>query len=194
MPFWEKRSEALTIQRIVRVNHAGEFGAIRIYGAQIAVARHFFADIVPALTEMRDDEIEHCRLFFAAMSARAARPCRVMALWSLGGSVLGFAAALLGRSMIWVCTEAVEATVHRHLEEQLQFLASRDPGLHELIASIQAEELAHLSAAEAHQTVRGPLRALALAVIGAVTELLIWLSTWGDSSWMGREMREGGPR
>lgn len=182
------RGSATTIRRILKVNHAGEFGAIRIYGAQIAVARRLFPDVVPALADMRDDEIEHCRLFRNAMPARSARPCRIMALWSLGGYVLGFATALLGRNMVWVCTEAVESTVHRHLAEQLRFLETRDPELYALIASIQDEELAHLRDAEAHQTVRGPLRSIALPIIGVLTDLLIWLSTWGDSSWMRAEM------
>ena len=59
---------AVTVRRILKVNHAGEFGAIRIYGAQIALARRFFADIAPALSDMRGDEIVHCRLFREAIT------------------------------------------------------------------------------------------------------------------------------
>ncbi|OWV77152.1 ubiquinone biosynthesis protein UbiB [Rhizobium sp. R339] len=182
------RNPDITVRRILKVNHAGEFGAIRIYGAQIAVARRLFPEIVPDLDEMREDEIEHCRLFCQAMPARRARPCRVMAFWSLGGYVLGLLTALCGRNMIWICTEAVESTVHRHLEDQLAFLESRDPELHALIESIQEEELAHLRQAEDRQEERGLGRALLLPVIGALTDLMIWLSTWGDSSWMRAEM------
>src|SRR5689334_12507310 len=76
------RDPSITIRRILKVNHAGEFGAIRIYGAQIAVARRLFPEMVPALEEMREDEIEHCRLFYEAMPARLAKACRVMAFWS----------------------------------------------------------------------------------------------------------------
>jgi len=194
MAFWEPRSEGLAVRRILKVNHAGEYGAIRIYTAQLAVARRVFPDIVPALAEMRDDEIEHCRLFFDAMPERRARPCRAMALWSLGGYVLGFATALLGRNMIWICTEAVEATVHRHLEDQIAFLAPRDKALHDLIASIQAEEMAHLTHAIDNQPNRGLARALFLPVIGFVTESLIWLSTWGDSTRMSAEISPPRPR
>lgn len=137
---------------------------------------------------MRDDEIEHCRLFAEAMPERNARPCRVMAFWSLGGYVLGFTTALLGPNMIWICTEAVEATVHRHLEEQTLFLATRDRPLHDLIASIQEQELAHLQHAVDHQPRQGLVRAMTLPVIGLVTESLIWLSTWGDSTAMRPEI------
>jgi ubiquinone biosynthesis monooxygenase Coq7 len=182
------RDSAVTIRRILKVNHAGEFGAIRIYGAQIAVARLFFSDIAPALIDMRNDEINHCQLFSDAMPSRGARPCRIMALWSLGGFVLGFLTALGGRNLVWICTEAVESTVHKHLQDQLDFLKSRDPALHALIASIQEEELAHLREAEHNQTRHGVMRAILLPVIGFLTDLMIWLSTWGDSSWMRAEM------
>ncbi|MDR6669682.1 ubiquinone biosynthesis monooxygenase Coq7 [Rhizobium sp. 1399] len=183
-----KRDPAVTVRRILKVNHAGEFGAIRIYGAQIWMARRLFPDIVPALQDMREDEIRHCRLFREAMPTRGAKPCRVMAFWSLGGFVLGFLTALGGRNMVWICTEAVESTVHRHLEDQLAILQTRDPELHALIASIQDEELAHLHEAEEKQTARGLSHALLLPVIGALTDLMIWLSTWGDSSWMRAEI------
>jgi ubiquinone biosynthesis monooxygenase Coq7 len=179
----------LTVQRILKVNHAGETGAIKIYAAQIALARRFFPHVVPLLDEMRSDEVEHCRLFREAMPARAARPCRVMSLWSLGGYVLGFATALLGERMVWVCTEAVEATVHEHLGAQLKFLENRDPDLHALILSIQDQELAHLAeAVDRQKAPKGALHRFGFQVISLLTRIMIWLSTWGDLGWMGREM------
>jgi ubiquinone biosynthesis monooxygenase Coq7 len=177
-----------TIRRILKVNHAGEFGAIRIYGAQIFVARWFFPDIVAALQAMREDEIEHCHLFRHEMPARSPRPCRVMSLWSLGGYALGFLTALCGRNMVWICTEAVESTVHRHLEDQMAFLQTRDAELHTLISSIQEQELAHLREAENNQKSKGLAHALFLPVVGSLTNLMIWLSTWGDSNRMRAEI------
>lgn len=182
------RDPAITIGRILKINHAGEFGAIRIYGAQITVARRLFPDIVSSLEDMRNDEIDHCRIFREAMPSRNAKPCRIMSLWSLGGYVLGFLTALGGRNMVWICTEAVESTVHRHLEDQLTYLAPRDSDLHALITSIQEQELAHLDEAEKRQKRRGLSHALLLPVIGRLTDLMIWLSTWGDSSWMRTEI------
>lgn len=183
-----KQDPDLTVRRILKVNHAGEFGAIRIYGAQIWMARRLFPDIVPPLQEMREDEIDHCRLFREAMPSRDARPCRVMAFWSLGGFLLAFLTALGGRNMIWICTEAVESTVHRHLDDQLAFLQTGDRELYRLIASIQEQELAHLQEAEKNQATRGLAHKLLLPIIGFLTDLMIWLSTWGDSSWMRAEM------
>jgi ubiquinone biosynthesis monooxygenase Coq7 len=180
--------DALTVARIVKVNHAGEYGAIRIYRAQISVARWLYPDVVPALTEMLGHEIEHCASFSAAMPERHARPCRVMPFWSYGGWVLGFLTALTGRQGIWVCTAAVEAAVHRHLDDQLFFLAGRDAGLHRIIESIRVEEELHLHTAESQISNPGTGRRLLHRVITAATDAVIWLSTWGDSSRMAREL------
>ena len=146
----------LTIARIVRVNHAGEFGAIRIYTAQILVAAKLCRDCLPALSEMLGHERVHCARFYAAMPARNSRPCRVMQFWSFGGWLLGFVTALLGRAECWACTAAVEAAVHRHLDDQLHFLRERDPELHATILSIREEELAHLRHAEEQLVSPGP--------------------------------------
>jgi ubiquinone biosynthesis monooxygenase Coq7 len=181
--------EALTVARILRVNHAGEYGAIRIYGAQIGVAKRWFPDIVPALAEMLGHERQHCAKFFAAMPARGSRPCRIMSLWSLGGSLLGLLTALAGRQSIWVCTAAVEAAVHRHLDDQLHFLSGRDADLHAIILSIREEELAHLRHALDHLDEPGRIQRALQASISAITDLLIWLSTWGDSTRMARDLR-----
>jgi len=181
--------EALTVARIVRVNHAGEYGAIRIYRAQISVARHLFPDIAHDLGEMLEHEIRHCAIFSAAMPARRSRPCRLISLWSTGGALLGFLTALTGRQGIWTCTAAVEAAVHRHLDDQLGFLTLRDRDLYDAIRDIRIEELSHLHHAERqlqppnlyHRTLR--------ALISFLTDLMIWLSTWGDSARMARDLR-----
>lgn len=185
--------EKLTIARILKVNHAGEYGAIRIYRAQIWLARRRYPDIASRLAEFLDHEITHCRAFREAMPERDARPCRIMALWGNGGFVLGLLTALLGRRGIWICTAAVEAAVHRHLDDQLVYLRRRDPELHALIRRIQEEELQHLSLAEQQidQSERYP-RILGAMISGA-TDMAIWLSTWGDSSRMSNELAAANP-
>lgn len=159
------RQDALTIARIVRVNHAGEFGAIRIYSAQILFARRLWPDCVPSLSEMLGHERTHCAAFRAAMPARRSRPC------------------------IWACTAAVEAAVHRHLDDQLFFLANRDHDLHGIILAIREEELAHLHHAEEQLKSPGPALNFLRSLISIATDVLIWLSTWGDSSRMTRALK-----
>jgi ubiquinone biosynthesis monooxygenase Coq7 len=181
-------AEQLTIARILKVNHAGEYGAIRIYRAQIWVARRLFPDVVAFLEETLAHEVRHCSLFRAAMPVRSARPCRVMALWGNGGYVLGFLTGLMGRQGIWICTAAVESAVHRHLEDQLHFLQTRDPELRDLVLSIQEEELSHLHHAEERITSTGWYARSLGGLISWSTDVAIWLSTWGDSTRMTREL------
>jgi ubiquinone biosynthesis monooxygenase Coq7 len=181
--------DALTIKRIVRVNHAGEYGAIRIYSAQIAIARRLWPDVLPALREMLADEVRHCDKFYAAMPSRNSRPCRVMQFWSMGGFLLGATTALMGRNAIWVCTAAVEEAVHRHLDDQMNFLQRCDIELYEVIASIREEELAHLNHAESQLRGAQSDSPLLRKVISTITEILIWLSTWGDSTRMSRALQ-----
>jgi ubiquinone biosynthesis monooxygenase Coq7 len=185
--------DALTVQRILKVNHAGEYGAIRIYRSQIAVAKLRCADVVPHLEHMLEHEIEHCRVFRDAMPARMARPCRVMSFWSLGGSLLGFVTAAMGRQAIWTCTAAVESAVHRHLDDQLHFLSDKDRELHAAILSIREEELSHLRTAEGHLDGTTTLRSALRGVISVATDMMIWLSTWGDSTRMARDLRLRAP-
>ena len=180
--------ERLTVARILKVNHAGEHCAIRIYRAQIWVARRRCPEALAFLEETLRHEIGHRAAFLAAMPARAARPSRIMGLWGNGGMVLGFLTALLGQQGIWICTAAVEAAVHRHLEDQLFFLRERDRELFSIIEDIKSEELTHLDHAR-NRIVTVALWARAIdAFITWATDGAIWLSTWGDSTRMARDL------
>lgn len=181
-------ADQLTISRILKVNHAGEYGAIRIYRAQAWVARRCYPDIVAFLEETLAHEVQHCSLFLEAMPQRGARPCRVMSLWGNGGLILGLLTSLLGRQGIWICTAAVESAVHRHLEDQLHFLRQRDERLRSLILSIQEEEVAHLRHAQQRIATEARwARALNAFILGC-TDAVIWLSTWGASAKMSKEL------
>ncbi|TWT15415.1 demethoxyubiquinone hydroxylase family protein [Reyranella sp. CPCC 100927] len=177
-----------TIARILKVNHAGEHGAIRIYRAQIWVARRLYPDLLPFLTETIGHEIEHCRLFLDAMPQRQARPCRFMGFWGSGGLILGVATALMTRQGIWICTAAIEAAVHRHLDDQLHFVRDRDVQLHALIESIRGEELQHLRTAQENIVARTRWTRFLTAIISWATDVVIWLSTSGDSRKMAQDL------
>ncbi|NPD15440.1 demethoxyubiquinone hydroxylase family protein [Xinfangfangia sp. D13-10-4-6] len=181
-------AERLSAIRIARVNHAGEYGAIRIYGAQIAICRHIWPALGAKLAVLKAHEVEHCDLFYTALRERGGRPCRAMYLWSMGGWLLGAASTLLGPNLIWACTEAVEDTVHHHLTDQLDFLKDRDRALHDLIDSIRAEEEGHLDLARAEKTRDTWASRGFQALVRHSVNLVIWLSTWGESSRMRRDL------
>ncbi len=180
--------DALTISRILRVNHAGEVGAINIYTAQIAMPQRD-GDIHDFLVETLSHERKHARQFLALMPDRHTRPCGAMPLWGLGGTFLGAVTGLLSRNAVLICTEAVERTVHRHLDDQLAWLGDRDPALSDTIRKIQAQELGHLRFARDGQGARGWFSHGLDAVIVAATEAVIWLSTYGASAKMAHDLK-----
>lgn len=186
-----QKQTAKDIANIVKVNHAGEYGAIRIYRAQIAAARICCPDLVPFLSQTLAHEIEHCRKFKDAMPARNTRPCYTMWFWSWGGYVLGLVTALTGRNGIMVCTEAVEEAVHHHMDDQLAYLQGRDEELRTIIESIKVEELEHLHYAQAHVR-HNTLTRLTYKAIYKATDILIWLSTQGASSRMKQRLKTSG--
>jgi 3-demethoxyubiquinol 3-hydroxylase len=169
------------IRRILRVDHAGEHGAVAIYSSQIEWAKRHAPDLLPWLEETIAHERTHRERFRSAMPARAAKPCRLLSIWSVGGAVLGWATARLGRTGVMVCTSAVERTVHAHLVEQRQFLLSHDPELHDVVASIQAEEDEHLAYADQRHDPGKLLPTILRPLVEVATETLIFVSTRGDS-------------
>jgi ubiquinone biosynthesis monooxygenase Coq7 len=177
------------IPRILRVNHAGEHGAVAIYSAQLSHARAKHPDLVPWLEQTLAHEETHRARFREAMPSRRAKPCRLMFVWSFGGAALGAITAACGRTGIYVCTAAVERTVHRHLVEQIAFLDRADPALAEIVRAILVEEDEHLAHAEAHHNKRGVFARMLSVFVEAATETLIFVSTRGDSLKLRSAMR-----
>lgn len=178
------------VRRILRVNYAGEQGAIMIYGVQISLARSRYPDLLPWLQETLAHEKKHRATFRELMPQRATTPCPAVATWSVGGAILGFVTALFGRFGVIVCTAAVERTVHKHMVEQIAFLSGRDDELADGIRKVQVEEDAHLAFAEANHDPKTPVARMLSAAVGVVTEVLIWLATRGDSVRLNAALRE----
>ena len=179
MLLFREPSFSRTVSRILRVNYAGEYGAIRIYGAQIFVARRLHPAVVPFLVETLSHERRHAATFRELMWPRGTRPCRAMPVWGMGGTLLGLLTGLLGVNAIMICTEAVERTVHAHLNKQLGFLGERDPVLSDAIRAVRDEEVGHHDHAHATRTSFGPAARALDAFVAGTTRLLIWCSTYG---------------
>lgn len=170
-------STAQTVDQILRVDHAGECGAIRIYRSQIAIARILHPSCVQALEQMLEHELTHFRTFDGLLKARKVRPCHALPLWMAGGWMLGTITALFGERAIWVCTAAIENTVNDHLEHQVAVLRIQDPEALAAVESIRRDEQEHEQHAVAHGgESKGLYRVLRWIVKGA-TSFAIWLST-----------------
>lgn len=162
-------------ERVLKVNHAGENGAVHIYAGQMAVARWTAPDLVPELKEFKSHEERHRRVFHDALNGRGLRRCRSYWLCGLGGFVLGIASAALGRSAIAATTVAVERVVLGHLKEQLLKLAGQDEQAVAAIASIVAEEQEHHDRSAVQMAAGRFWPALLSPVVAASTETVIWL-------------------
>lgn len=161
--------------RILKVNHAGENGAIHIYAAQAFVARLTAPSLVPELLAFKAHEERHRAVFMAELDARGRAKCRSDRLCALGGLVLGVVTALFGRAAMAATTVAVERVVLRHLEAQIAALHETDPKATAAILSVLADEQQHHDQSAAHLTTqRRWLRVLQPIVSGA-TEAVIWL-------------------
>ncbi len=164
------------IERILRLDHAGEYGAIRIYSAQLLIARIFYKDIVPNLEEMISHEREHFKTFDDLLVSRSMNPFSILKLWGVGGFLMGLFTALVGRKAIWVCTAAVETTVLHHLEWQLDFLQQHDPEVRDAVISIITDEESHQQFGETHGSNSLMYKPIS-SIIKRSTAFAIWLST-----------------
>jgi 3-demethoxyubiquinol 3-hydroxylase len=161
--------------RILKVDHAGEFGAISIYTGQIWMAHIRARDLVPELTEFRSHERGRRAIFAAELKRRGRRRCRSYALCGAGGFVLGLLTGLAGRSAISATTVAVESVVLRHLEEQLQSLRGLDGAAVAAISSIVAEEREHHDRSSAQILATGFWCRSLRPIVAGATEAVIWL-------------------
>jgi ubiquinone biosynthesis monooxygenase Coq7 len=141
-PRWRPGDARPDVASMIRVDQAGEYGAVRIYCGQLAVfgARHPAARIV---SRMKSQEERHLKRFDDMMVERGLRPTLLQPFWHAAGYALGAATALLGPNAAMACTAAVETEIDRHYAEQRRALASDEPDLGATIADFQAEELEH---------------------------------------------------
>lgn len=106
------------IDQIIRVDHAGEHGAKRIYEGQLAVLKNH-----KAISHMMEQELEHLEYFTQQMKKLKVRPTVLSPIWSMGGFVLGALTAALGEKAAMACTVAVEEVIVEHYDQQLQQLS-----------------------------------------------------------------------
>jgi ubiquinone biosynthesis monooxygenase Coq7 len=129
----------------LRVDHAGELGAVWIYRGQRAVfgAARGKAHIAAQVKEMEGHEAVHLAAFDALLNERRIRPTLMAPLWRLAGFALGAGTALMGEKAAHACTEAVETVIEGHYADQIAELSAREPDLADQLARFRADELSH---------------------------------------------------
>lgn len=166
------------LAEILRVDHAGELGAVHIYQGQRAVlgAARGKERLAAQLEEMEGHEAVHLARFDALLNEHGVRPTLLTPLWRLAGFALGAGTALMGEKAAHACTEAVESVIEKHYADQVAELSEREPVLAAELAKFREEELAHRDLAIEEGARDAPGYGLLSAVIRASCRTAIKIS------------------
>jgi len=166
---------AQRLEEILRVDHAGEYGAVRIYDGQLAVLGQSAAG--PAIARMRDQERLHLDAFNALLPRHRVRPTLLTPLWHLAGFALGAGTALLGEKAAMACTVAVEEVIDEHYAAQVAELSATEPELAARLDEFRRDEVAHRDEALAAGAADAAGYEFLTTAIKAGSRLAIWIST-----------------
>jgi ubiquinone biosynthesis monooxygenase Coq7 len=162
-------------RRMIRVDHAGEYGALRIYQGQLAVLGR--TPVGKVIQEMADGERRHLKTFEEMIVARRVRPTLLTPLWHVAGFALGAGTALIGEKAAMACTAAVEEVIDEHYARQAEALGGEDAELKSVVEEFRDDEIAHGETAREHGAAQAPAYEALSAAIKAGSRLAIWLST-----------------
>jgi ubiquinone biosynthesis monooxygenase Coq7 len=159
---------------MIRVDHAGEYGARRIYEGQLAVLGN--GEAGKQIRHMYQQELRHLETFDRLMAERRVRPTALQPLWHLAGFALGATTALLGEKAAMACTVAVEEVIDEHYAGQVAALGHEEAALKDTLEEFRAEELEHRDLALAHGAEAAPGYEVLSTAVKTGSRLAIWLS------------------
>jgi ubiquinone biosynthesis monooxygenase Coq7 len=144
-----KKTDQKILEEIIRVDHAGERGAIKIYEGQLLALSTIKQDknLKKIIEEMKEHEKEHLEYFEKEIQKRKMRPTYLLPLWDLMGVSLGFGSALLGKKATLLCTASVEEVIEVHYENQLGKIGEDEKDLKTKIEKFKGDEINHKNTA-----------------------------------------------
>ena len=133
------------LEEFIRVDHAGERGAIKIYEGQLLALNTIYKDnqLKETIEEMREHEMEHCDYFENEIKKREIKPTKFLPLWDLLGVGLGFGTTLLGKKAAMLCTASVEEVIDKHYQDQINQIKDDEKELRDKIIKFREDELHH---------------------------------------------------
>ena len=140
-----EKTNKKTLEEIIRVDHAGERGAIKIYEGQLLALKTFKqnASLKRKIEEMKEHEREHYEYFDNEIKKRNIQPTKLLPLWDLMGVTLGFGTAMLGEKAAMLCTASVEEVIDKHYLDQINQLGDDEKELKSKIIKFREDELHH---------------------------------------------------
>ena len=138
------------VEEFIRVDHAGERGAVKIYEGQLLALNTLVKDdnLKKIIEEMKVHEKEHCEFFEKEIKKRNIKPTKFLPLWDLLGVGLGFGSTLLGKKAAMLCTASVEEVIDKHYLDQINQLDADEKQLKEKIIKFREDELHHKDIAD----------------------------------------------
>ena len=133
------------VEEFIRVDHAGERGAVKIYEGQLLALNTLVKDenLKKTVEEMKIHEEEHCRFFENEIKKRKIKPTKLLPLWDLLGVGLGFGSTILGKKAAMLCTASVEEVIDKHYLDQINQLGPEEKELKKKITKFRQDELDH---------------------------------------------------
>lgn len=164
-------------ERMIRVNHAGEYGAVRIYEGQLRILGHTASASV--LEHMAEQERHHLAVFNELIPDRHVRPTLLLPLWHIAGFALGAGTALMGEKAAMACTVAVEETIDKHYADQINKLdiEGDEQDLRDTLEKFRQEEVEHKEVAFESGAKEAVGYEVMTSAIKVGSRLAIWLST-----------------
>jgi len=140
-----KKTNKKFLEELIRVDHAGERGAIKIYEGQLLALKTFKQDenLKKQIEEMKEHEKEHYEFFDKEIQLRNIKPTKLLPLWDLLGVSLGFGTAMLGKKAAMLCTASVEEVIDSHYKNQTHKLEEDEKELKKKIIKFREDELHH---------------------------------------------------
>tara|TARA_Y100001970_G_scaffold287465_1_gene412203 strand:+ start:1103 stop:1633 length:531 start_codon:yes stop_codon:yes gene_type:complete len=133
------------VEEFIRVDHAGERGAVKIYEGQLLALNTIVKNdsLKKTIEDMKEHEIEHCQFFESEIKKRNIKPTKFLPLWDLLGVGLGFGSTLLGKKAAMLCTASVEEVIDKHYLNQINQLGPEEKELKKKITKFRQDELDH---------------------------------------------------
>ena len=140
-----EKTNKKTLEEIIRVDHAGERGAIKIYEGQLLALKTFKQDefLKKKIEEMKEHEKEHYEYFDKEIKKRNIKPTKFLPLWDLLGVGLGFGSTILGNKAAMLCTASVEEVIDEHYQNQINKIGDDEKELKKKIIKFREDELHH---------------------------------------------------
>ena len=133
------------VEEFIRVDHAGERGAVKIYEGQLLALNTIIKNdnLKKTIEDMKEHEIEHCQFFEKEIKKRNIKPTKFLPLWDLLGVGLGFGSTILGKKAAMLCTASVEEVIDEHYQDQINKLGPEEKNLKTKIIKFREDELHH---------------------------------------------------